>query len=766
MVYVCRRGVGLQKSRTAFYRFYFGKENQQNSQHFVGSRNYEQLDPHKIFRFCCKSQKPALENPKTVSEFEHFRMLNPRTVLAYQTSRMVSLQKPRFFSSLLEHQNKKNQRTVSINVLVRSMVSIIQKTDQWDSLLNRLCDVSSSQITPPIAVQVLKRIKKPNLAFKFFEWLEHHDGFNHDSLSYSAILKVLTKDSHPSHACIAEGLLHKKISLGFEVTPSDYDLVLQQWVRVGKTEKALELLNEMKSHGFMPGYSACNLLLGRLFKSKHKNLGHELFYQMLDGKIDALDTQTFNIVMKTACVGRRMEEALELFGTMKQRDCIPDLDSFNILIKGFSEKGDSEMICTLFKQMLDLKVKPDSYTMNLLIKELCKQGRPERGNDLFNHMRKVGWIDRKFVYTQLVDSLCNYGWWLKALKIFVKMVRRGHHPKISLYNNLVRRLCMGGRIRQAFKLKDLIMAKKFIPDIENYNALLEGVCLAGRMDMADKILREFHHKGLDPDLRTWNIVLRGHCTLGNVTESLELMEKIKGKGWEPDSGSCNLLITSLMVKGKVEEAMQMKNHIAIDQIINYDTYSVMINELSKLDDVDQATKLLSEMVVKNLEPDKAIYRVMIALHCRLKNIKEARTIFDEMISKGCRPDDRIYFSLFGAFCSLERISDALNLLEEIKASDYQLDVSSLSSAVCKLCCDGNLNEAERIIDKLFECNLIPDKEIFEAFLSMDCFAEKVVILYQEQKASLYPLSSSSVMQEVTDHRKQERPCLHQIDWRC
>ncbi|KAJ4972208.1 hypothetical protein NE237_005307 [Protea cynaroides] len=557
------------------YTFKSGVENHRNSKFFFTLQINLENPPNdlfscrQIFTFCYPFRGSAVpEFHRIVSENPFFRRQNARIELGSQMSRLGSPRKLELFTSLRGYGNEASHRSVSCDVLVRSMVSIIQKTDKWDSLLGRLCDVSSSIISPPIAVQVIKRIRKPDVAFRFFEWLEEHAVFSHDSLTYSAILKVLTKDSHPSHAAMADALLHKKIHLHFYVTPSDFDIVLQQWVRVGESGKALQLLDEMRTHGFVPSHSSCNVLLNKLLSSKHKHLGWELFYQMLDGRIDVLDTQTFNVAMKCACIEGSTDEAIDLFTVMKQRDCMPDLDSFNILIKGFSEKGDTQMICRLFKQMLDLKVKPDSYTVNLLIKELCKQGQPEDGNNLFNYMRRVGWMDRKFVYTQLVDSLCNYGWWLKALKIFTKMIRRGYHPKFSVYNNLIRRLCLGGKVSEAFRLKNLIASKGFMKEIENFNALMEGVCLAGRMDMAGKLLHELQDKGLEPDLRMWNTVLHGHCMMVNVAEALELVEKIKRKGWLPDLESCNSLITSLMSKGREEEATQVKNYIQEDQNIS------------------------------------------------------------------------------------------------------------------------------------------------------------------------------------------------------
>ncbi|WOK98490.1 hypothetical protein Cni_G07202 [Canna indica] len=467
----------------------------------------------------------------------------------------------RNYSRRRKRQLKTIDNSVPENVLVRSVVTILKKTDKWDPLLDELCDACNSKITPSVAVQVLKRIKKPAIAFKFFDWLEDLEGFEHDSLSYSAILAIITRDCNPLHASIADSLLHKKIHLGFDVAPADYDFVLCQWACVGRSDKGLFLLNEMTNRGFNPSITSCSILLEELLQSKEEELGWLLFHQVLNKKIDALGTETFNVVMKMLCKKGRMEEALELFSRMKVEDCVPDLDTFNILIKGCCEKGDAEMVFHLFKHMLEIKVKPDSYTVCLLIKELCKQGRPDYGNALFNHMRNVGWLDRKFVYAELVESLCNYGWWLKALKIFIKMVRRGHHPSSSHYSNLMRHLIMGSKLNEAFKLKDFILKKGFLPEIKVYNGLINGLCLIGRMEMVEELILELNDKQIKLNWGTYNAVLRGYCLSRNVTAVLAYIDKIKREGWEPDLESCNSLLTYLSTEGKVGEALELKNHI-------------------------------------------------------------------------------------------------------------------------------------------------------------------------------------------------------------
>jgi len=509
--------------------------------------------------------------PKCEIGYWRFMMQNSRNIFCFGVPVVETTQNARFYSKMQKNRGKED------NVLIRSMASIIQKTDKWDSLLKELCAVSASEITPPVAVQVLKRIKKPDLAFKFFDWLEHLKGFNHDGLTYTAILKVLTRDCNPSHASIADSLLRKKIRLGLDVTPADYDYVLHQWARVGRSDMGLPLLNEMIACGFTPAITSCSILLEELFGSKQEELGWDLFYRMLNGSIDALETETFNVAMKFLCVKGNLEEALDLFAIMRAEDYVPDLDSYNILIKGCCEKGEVKMVFNLFKHMLDIKVKPDSYTMNLLIKELCKQGRPEYGNDLFNHMRRVGWLDRKFVYTQLVESLTNYGWWMKALKIFVKMVRRGHHPKLGLYNNLIRRLCMGDRLREAHKLKDLMLVKGYLQGIEVYNGLIDGLCLIGRMEMVEKLLVELCNKGLSLNFETHNLILRGFCMMGDVKASLEWVEKMMEEGWEPNDGSYKSIITCLSSKGRVVEEFQVKDH---------NSCRLLIDELKKLKDMN------------------------------------------------------------------------------------------------------------------------------------------------------------------------------------
>ncbi|KAL0917249.1 hypothetical protein M5K25_012296 [Dendrobium thyrsiflorum] len=475
---------------------------------------------------------------------------------------------------------EKEDELVPTNVLVRSIASIVQKTDRWDTLLKELCVASASKITPPIAVQVLKRIKKPEVAFKFFSWLDNQQGFSHDSLGYSAIIQVLAKDRNPSHTAIADSLLHKKIDLGLVVIQADYDHVLHQWAVSRSSDVALSLFNEMISHGFSPSAISCRVLLEELFRSKQEDLAWELFNNMLNRKINVLHADIFNVAMKYLCVKGKLEKALEIFTKMKAENYKPNLDSFNILIKGCCEKGEVKTLCELFKNMLDDEIKPNSYTMSLLIKELCKQGRPDYGNHLFNYMRLMGWIDRKFVYNQLVESLCNYGCCSKASKIFVKMVRRGHHPKPSLYGNLVQLLCTSGKLNEAFELKDLILRKAFLPGIDIYNGLINGLCLTKRMDLVEKLLVEIHEEGLEPDTQTFNIVLRGYCLSRNAKAAVELIERMKEEGFKPDMESYDKLANCLAAdQGKVDEEIQVKTCEEIIVPIAEDSSSVVNDEV-------------------------------------------------------------------------------------------------------------------------------------------------------------------------------------------
>ncbi|KAK8951970.1 putative pentatricopeptide repeat-containing protein [Platanthera zijinensis] len=465
------------------------------------------------------------------------------------------LQRSSFHSTL--HFNQKEE-ILPTNVVVRSIAYIVQKTERWDSLLKELCLASSSEITPSVAVQVLKRIKKPDAALKFFQWLDAREGFSHDSLSYSAIIKVLSKNRNPSNASTADSLLHTKIDLGMQVIRADYDLVLRQLAVVRRSDAALPLLDEMVARGFNPSVISCRALLSELFRSRREDLGWEFFARILDGKIGTPRFEIVNVAMKNLCVKRDLHGALELFMKVKAENYKPNSESFNVLIKGCCEKGEVKILCEVFKSMLDDNVKPDSYTVNLLIKELCREGKPEFGNQLFNHMRRVGWIDRKFVYAQLVDSLCDYGWWLKAFKIFVKMVRRGHHPKRDSYDNLVRRLCTGGRVNEAFEAKDLTLRKGCLPVADIHNGLIDGLCLSGRMDLVEKLLAKIDVRGSEFDSRGYNIVLRGYCLSRNAVEAAKWAERMREAGLKPDGELHDVLAACVGDRGMGDEAVEVK----------------------------------------------------------------------------------------------------------------------------------------------------------------------------------------------------------------
>lgn len=89
------------------------------------------------------------------------------------------------------------------------------------------------------------------------------------------------------------------ILLRFDVTPADYDYVLR-----------LSLLNELIDRGFNPSVTSCSILLEKLVRSREEESGWLLFHQILDRRVDALETETFNVMMKALCKQGRLQRSI------------------------------------------------------------------------------------------------------------------------------------------------------------------------------------------------------------------------------------------------------------------------------------------------------------------------------------------------------------------------------------------------------------------------------------------------------------------------
>uniref|UniRef100_A0A0R0J2I6 Pentacotripeptide-repeat region of PRORP domain-containing protein n=1 Tax=Glycine max TaxID=3847 RepID=A0A0R0J2I6_SOYBN len=180
-----------------------------------------------------------------------------------------------------------------------------------------------------------------------------------------------------------------------------HDKVLAQGFQLNQLKKATGLLNEMVLKTININVRTYTILVDALCK---------------EGKMEG--AKNVLAVTLKACLKpniRRVDEAINLYKEMHQKNVAPDIVTYTSLIDGLC-KSDSlckssqlDKAIALFNKMKDNGIQPDMYTLNILLHGLCKGKRLKNAQGLFQDLLDKGYHLNVYIYTVMINGLCKEG---------------------------------------------------------------------------------------------------------------------------------------------------------------------------------------------------------------------------------------------------------------------------------------------------------------------------------------------------------------------
>lgn len=436
---------------------------------------------------------------------------------------------------------------------------------------------------------------------------------------------------------------------------------LSQLIRAQKNSlTALEIFHKAESK--FPNYrhngpvyaTMINILgsSGRITEMK------EVIDQMKEDSCECKDS-VFSHAMKTYASAGMVDEAVSLFKTLPQFNCVHWTGSLNTLLQILVKESELEVACRLFlENSCGWEVKSRIGSLNLLMDALCQINR----SDL-------------------------------ALNVFQEMRYQCCHPDRESYRILMRGLCDDGRLNEAIHLLYSmfwrISLKGSGEDIAVYRILLDALCDNGQVEEALEILGKVLKKGLKAPKRC-----RGHLDLSHCRNG-EDIERTKG------------LINEALIRGGVP-SMASYSSIAVD----------LYSECK----INQANKVLCEMRERGFRPSLLIYEAKLAALCRCVRVEEAvKVIEEEMVADGCVPTVRLYNTLLEGLCNEGNSAFAVGYLEKMaKQVGCVADKQTYSILVDGLCRDGRFVEASRILERMLIASSSPGVETYNTLIRGLC----------------------------------------------
>ncbi|XP_031262866.1 pentatricopeptide repeat-containing protein At5g47360-like isoform X1 [Pistacia vera] len=199
-----------------------------------------------------------------------------------------------------------------------------------------------------------------------------------------------------------------------------YSTLLDGIFKLGRMQKALELLGEMEKEGgnWSPNVITYTSVIQRFCERGMVMEGLRVLDRM-EAYGCAPSRVTINPLIMGLCLDGNIEEAYKFIdkvvagGSVSYGDCYSSLVFALVRIKRLNEAD------KLFRKMLASGMKPDGLVCSVMIKELCLKGQVVDGFYLYEEIEKLGCLSTidSDIHSILLDGLCQESHSLEASKL-------------------------------------------------------------------------------------------------------------------------------------------------------------------------------------------------------------------------------------------------------------------------------------------------------------------------------------------------------------
>ena len=164
------------------------------------------------------------------------------------------------------------------------------------------------------------------------------------------------------------------------------------------------------------------------------------------------------------------EDADEIFKAMKEGGLIPNAVA---MLDGLCKDGLVQEAMKLFGSMRDKGTIPEVVIYTAVVEGFCKAHKIDDAKRIFRKMQSSGISPNAFSYGVLVQGLCTCNMLDEAVDFCVEMLEAGHSPNVPTFVGLVDALCREKGVEQAQSAIDTLNQKGFAVNLKTVKDFME-----------------------------------------------------------------------------------------------------------------------------------------------------------------------------------------------------------------------------------------------------------------------------------------------------
>ncbi|CAO2819013.1 unnamed protein product [Amaranthus hypochondriacus] len=394
--------------------------------------------------------------------------------------------------------------------VVKDIVKLILECN-WSTEVER--KLENVKLKDDFLFKVIWKLKnEPLSALKFFEWLASSRKFEHNSITYSGMARVLARRGFMSEFW---DLLTRMRSEGFEI--ESYVALM----RCVGNEDAVKLFEFMMDGPYKLLEHECVVLLKKLSHDFEPDM--VLVMRVVNKYLEAGNTYTkatYDTIHRCLCKLGRFDEAKKIMEDMRNAGCKPDNITYSQEVFGLCKLKRFDDACALFKQMVDEGCVPDLKTWTILLQGYCAAGQVDQALSCFEQMLEENHEPDGDTLDVLIKGFILCGKTLDAYKFLVETVNKAHlKPWQATYKTMIEMLLRDGKLEEAFNLLSMMKQQNYPPYPEPF---VEYISKSGSMEDAKHLLGALPKKG-SPSTAAYVKMISSFFEAGRHSEAKDLL---------------------------------------------------------------------------------------------------------------------------------------------------------------------------------------------------------------------------------------------------
>ncbi|KAM0069093.1 putative tetratricopeptide-like helical domain superfamily [Helianthus debilis subsp. tardiflorus] len=259
--------------------------------------------------------------------------------------------------------------------------------------------------------------------------------------------------------------------------------------------------------------------------------------------------------LKNASGPTKVNDALQLFDEMLQRQPPPNIIQLNMLITVIVKMKQYSTALSLYKQIKLMGIPTDLYAMNISISCYCRLNQVAYGFALLATLFKQGYSPTLATYSTLINGLVLADRVFEAVELFKKLLRdKLCDPDQVMYGTIINGLCKVGHTSKAIELLTFMEAGSCKPCVEQYSVVIDSLCKDKMVDHALELFAKMTEKGVLANVITYNSLIHGLCNFGRETEAAKMLRDMEEEGVSPTVVTFTILVNAFCKQGSVKDA--------------------------------------------------------------------------------------------------------------------------------------------------------------------------------------------------------------------